>query len=552
MKVKVKNSEINLTTKDFLTQGGEGKIYVKGSTVFKILDDPQKMIPLAKMDELQAINLANIMVPLDPIYSKQIPIGFTMRYLKSSFALCQLFTHSFKVRHNLSLGTILDLIKRMIETTKFIHSKQVLVVDYNEFNFLVDSPFKEVYFIDTNSYQTKTYKATAIMDSIKDRLNTTFTEGTDWFGFGIVSFQMIMGIHPYKGTHKTLTKMDDRMLNKISVFNNSVSAPAKFRDFSQIPKSLLDWYIRIFEQGERSAPPTQFEKTAAPTRILSTGTHIKIEEIFKAKGNILDVCDKAYIDSFNGVFVQYGYPGGLVYGAKPNEKFCINSNILIKYNDMGAAEGLFFRSKKGFSLANYNVEYAFRVDDRIYFRGGGTIYELQFINETPMPRPIANVMENSTKIYNGVLVQEIVGDKSAYIFSIFPEQNKHIQFTIPELNPYTITSLKYMNGYLVARGALKKGFPSSYDTITCRFDIDYKPKDVKIIHDTTDAPKFVVLNNGTVAQIPEDGRLQLFFLKGGAVREITDPTILFDWELYTDGNKVFGASGNKFFGVSLR
>lgn len=57
------------------------------------------------------------------------------------------------------------------------------MVDLNELNVLVGSSFVEPFMIETDSYQTPSYRATAIMDSIRDRLVPTgqFALLTDWF-----------------------------------------------------------------------------------------------------------------------------------------------------------------------------------------------------------------------------------------------------------------------------------------------------------------------------------------------------------------------------------
>ena len=104
---------------------------------------------------------------------------------------------------------------------------------------------------------------------------------------------------------------------------------------------------------------------------------------------------------------------------------------------------------------------------------------------------------------------------------------------------------------MVLRGVDKKSNTPKYDTAMVRFDIDYNPTDVKMVADTTDDIEFTVLNNGTVAQIPEDGKLEIFSLKGGIVREIHDNSILSDWRLCTDGNKVLAVDGTKLLRISL-
>jgi hypothetical protein len=68
--------ELRLGRSDFKAQGGEGAVYVKGSTAYKIYANPTRAIPLAKIDELSALDQPNIIRPLDPGQSpyKGLPV----------------------------------------------------------------------------------------------------------------------------------------------------------------------------------------------------------------------------------------------------------------------------------------------------------------------------------------------------------------------------------------------------------------------------------------------------------------------------------------------
>jgi hypothetical protein len=201
MKVFVKgtNKPIELTNADFLAQGGEGKIYVKGNKVFKICESLSKMIPEGKFTELSVLSDQHIIKPEEILVdAKDKNIGYTMKFIKDSYTLCQIFAKAFRLRNKIKHDAV-DLVQQMQKTIQHIHSHDILLVDGNEFNFLLDDKFKEVYFIDVNSYQTPHYPAMAIMDSIRDRhANNKFSKVTDWFSFAIVSFQMFIGIQSFR------------------------------------------------------------------------------------------------------------------------------------------------------------------------------------------------------------------------------------------------------------------------------------------------------------------------------------------------------------------
>ena len=56
----VQGKQIQLGRVDFKAQGGEGSIYVKGSTAYKIYSDPQRAIAPAKLQELSVLTEGNI------------------------------------------------------------------------------------------------------------------------------------------------------------------------------------------------------------------------------------------------------------------------------------------------------------------------------------------------------------------------------------------------------------------------------------------------------------------------------------------------------------
>src|SRR3972149_9618375 len=159
--------KIDLTKGNFLASGGEAAIYVKDNFAFKIYSDPAKMIPAGKIQELSEITDENIIKPKEIIFdTSNKPIGFTMRFVKDTYALCQAFTRTFREREGLDNDKMRELVKKLRQLVEHVHDKNILIVDLNELNFLVSKSFDEIYGIDADSYKTKNYPATALMESI--------------------------------------------------------------------------------------------------------------------------------------------------------------------------------------------------------------------------------------------------------------------------------------------------------------------------------------------------------------------------------------------------
>src|SRR5687768_16576700 len=71
---------VQLGRTDFKAQGGEGAVYVKGPTAYKIYTDPSRCIAQAKIDELSSLVQPIIIRPVRLILDgKNIPVGYSMR-----------------------------------------------------------------------------------------------------------------------------------------------------------------------------------------------------------------------------------------------------------------------------------------------------------------------------------------------------------------------------------------------------------------------------------------------------------------------------------------
>ena len=193
-----KGRAIRLNERNFLAEGGEGKLYASKNRVYKIYIDENKVIPQDKINDLSQLDDPAIIRPIDSVFKKSGKrIGFCMKQVNNPIALARTFTSSYWNNHNITPDKMMALIKTMQKTVSFIHAKGFLQVDGNEFNYMVNSALTKPYFIDVDSYQTPNYPATAIMPSIRDYTQNQFNQGSDWFSFAIVVFQMMTGIHPF-------------------------------------------------------------------------------------------------------------------------------------------------------------------------------------------------------------------------------------------------------------------------------------------------------------------------------------------------------------------
>ncbi len=556
--VKGNNRVIKLSKNNFIASGGEGSIYVKGKTAFKIYTNPKAVIPYSKIQELSVITNANVIKPEKLVLNKkQKPVGYTMKHVSSTYALCQIFPKAFRDRTGLDTDTVLKLVQKMQNTITDIHKVKMLIVDLNEMNFLVDKKFKDLFFIDVDSYQTPSFPATAIMESIKDWHTPDFNQLTDWFSFAVVSFQMFIGIHPFKGKHPFIKGMKDRMLANMPVFHKDVKFPKVCLPFDVIPSAYKEWYKALFFSGKRLPPPTGDVQAIVIPVIIQTITgneNFEITEMFEYNSNIikfLSVDGTRVTITSKGIYVNNRIApltdvknvrvaitpltSQVIAIQKPNGKLLL-TNISGGTSPVGEISAEEIMSYKG----------------RVFIKNEDTLSELEFVemgkNVHCVPRLIANVMENATKLFDGVMIQNILG---SFMASIFPSPGSHYQIQCPEFKGYQIIDAKYNDGVMMVIGS-KKG---KYDKFILKFDDKFSSYSLRKVDDVTYCGiNFAVLENGIVVHINENEEVEIFSKKKDAnkVKVIDSSVISGDMKLFSDGVRVVFAKGKKLYRLKMK
>jgi hypothetical protein len=262
---------VTLTSKDYLATGGEGTVYVKSGLVYKLYLDPVAARARGieeKVKLLAQVRHPYVVSPLGVLENdKQEVVGFYMEEAPG-VPLVKTFTNAWRDPNGFGLKESLALVENMRKALCFVHQAGAVTVDANEMNYLAHGV--EPRLLDVDSWQIGRFKASAVMPSIRDPHAKVFDEGSDWFAWAVVTFQVLTGIHPYKGTHPSFKRGDlaARMAANVSVLDPTVSTNAGVRDFSDIPGHLLDWYRDVFQAGRREAPPSVTAPTArkSPSR----------------------------------------------------------------------------------------------------------------------------------------------------------------------------------------------------------------------------------------------------------------------------------------------
>lgn len=557
--------KISLTQNEYVTKGGEGKIYRVGDTIFKIYEDVvkmSKMVPKAKIKELQILDDPRISKPKSIIYNeKKEYIGFTMDAINNSVPLIKLFTNTYRDNCHIENDIIIELTENIKNINQFVHSKKCLIVDGNELNYLVkQNNYKVPYLIDLNSIQTPNYPATAIMRSIRDWTTDKFTEMTDWFSFAIITFQLFIGIHPFRGNHPNYPKNDfeNRIRDKVSVLNSKVTIPDAARDFSLIPTSYMDWYFNLFEKGKRIPPPAgpgDLVTVQIKVKLIQSTNSFEIKSLFEIKEKILyhnpaievtRTKDKIYLGK-----LDYKVSSGVEVLFTPIE----NIPVFVKINN-GIVE--FKTIKDGITIQETQIagNEMMIVDNHLFIKNEKNLLEFDFkvISNKIFPtiKVTWTIERLSSILYSNVIYQNVLG--KAFLCIPQPNISGRSAFyvkAIPELNDYKVIEAKYQNKICM----LIVYNNNEYHRATLIFDDTFANYSFKIISGIDySSLNFIVLDNGLCIIITEDNAVEMFMNKidKASIKRIEDPSVSNDMRLCKDGNIVKFYKDNKVYSLKMK
>lgn len=548
--------KVTLDDSCYLAAGGEGSVYYKDGLAYKIYHDAKQMLPLTKIKELSSIKDDNVLRPKHIVYDSAVPVGYAMDYKKNTHPLCKLFTKAFKMRSGIANEDINSLIEKMQEIIEHVHEANCLIVDLNELNVLVCSKFATPYFIDTDSYQTKSHRATAVMENIRDRLvkDNHWTELSDWYSFGILACNMLLGIHPYKGSHPDYkpNEWQKRMEDGVSIFDPKASLPSVCNDFSVIPPSHLVWFKEIFLKNGRCKPP----KVGNIAVIVSVPTAFNIITSSNVFETIpIETCIENIVDVFNFLGINYFIGTRNIHKGRATlpvevvgyNKVLLceseNSPVICKLKD----EIMTIETEQGIQIGNIAANDMMYRNGCVYSVKNGKLTENSFIQAGAKTihanRLAGNVLDLATKVFDGVIFQDLLGR----IHITLPyEKGKCLTMPVKELNGYRILdarSERNVVGVMAEKGG-------KYDCIVLTFNAAYNQYTIRANKDVPYSEiNLTVLPNG-IAVMANNTSVELF--KGNDVKIIDNPPFNATTKLYNYSGSVHYVDGRKIFSTRMK
>lgn len=552
---------LTLTDRQYRASGGEASVYVHGDKAYKLYHEPDtKMLPQKKMQELVVITNAQVVVPQEVIYDAKSgkPLGYTTDFVSDAEPLVKLFTRTFKDDNNITFAMVNELVKQMQLVVMDVHKAKCLISDLNELNVLVKATtFTEPFFIDTDSYCTPSFKATAIMDSIRDRRVSKYDskgvlhyhpdEMSDWFSWAVLTFWLYSNIHPFRGGHDKYKPRDKQkqMDDGISIFHPGVRTPPSVNDFKVIPKRHLEWYKDVFLKGNRSVPPLADSSVPllVPTQVVMIkGTDkITVSEIIAYSDAIVAV------HNFMGVYYvvtkKHIYAGKKEIGNVTAKKTLVCNandgspiiatmdNDRIVFNELTsdipvgsvASKDMFARNGAIYTITNSKM-----VENSFTAFGNKLIHRCQ---------ELENISVSSAKLYEGCIIQDLLGKKYLTLpYKLGSSFSKHI----PQLDGYRIVDAKSDKTVTVVLA--EKG--GQYDRFVIVFDRKFTQCDVRKTDDVAyDTINFATMDSGLCILLSSPTELELFST-AAQYEVLTNPPFDATMRLFTTPDGFFFVNGN--------
>lgn len=551
---------VTLTDKHYKAAGGEASIYVNGGVAYKIFHDPSKLLPPLKVAELNKIGNPQVVLPKDMLFDATSgqAVGYASTYVEDAVPLARLFTRTFKDENSIDQGQIGDLVKRNQEIVSDVHSARCLIVDLNELNVLVKLNNQlEPWFIDTNSYATPSFHATAIMDSVRDRRVSKMNGGqlhyspdimSDWFSWGVLSFWLYTNIHPYRGSHPNYKPRDKakQMDDGISVFHKGVKLPPSVNNFNVIPKRHLDWFQAVFLKNERSIPPLPDSSApiAVPTQVVMINSTSKISVRETA----------AYTSPIIGVFFIMGVTyvvtkTHICFGKREIPMPGKGKKVAITAaNDGTPIAAVLQGTKVYFMELNHNVEVGtitangmFARNDVIYTVANGRLVENSFtvmagkiIHRT---NEVENISNFTATVYDGCILQDLLGKK--YLTLPYAKGRSFSKY-LPQLDGFRVIDAKSERNVTVIL-AERNGV---YHRFIVVFDSKFLGFEVREVKDVAfDTINFTVLTNGTCLLLSAPTELEMF-TTAKQCETLSDPPFDSTMRLFSTPDGAFFVNGN--------
>lgn len=317
MHTKIANFQELIDSKKYITK--KHKVYNEGGEAFiyQSLENENELIKIFK-PEIDVTNklkvIVNVMlrknkIPDSNTCSYVLPnkllldkdtrkfIGYTMNKI-DGYQLSILKDKTDLLKYSISREETLKILINVGKGIETLHKNaNIYIGDLNGRNILFDDDCK-VYFLDFDGMGIDDIKPEFCTDGYidpKSKEANNITMKDDWYSFAIQAFHYLTLVHPFNGILKENGRNIDlieKMERRLSLLgSHGIKVPAIAKDFNDLNENLINKFLDIFENEERSSIVPELE-----------------EELVEYTKNIVvkRLSDTLFINNNEGVFELIG------------------------------------------------------------------------------------------------------------------------------------------------------------------------------------------------------------------------------------------------------
>jgi hypothetical protein len=352
------------------------------------------------------------------------------------------------------------------------------------------------------------------------------------------------------------------MKANVSIFNKDTKIPGAVRDLAIIPPNLKEWYIRMFEKGERLEPPMigKHTFTFEDKPVVITNENFYVQMLVSLPHTITHhygTSENDYLQTKEKVY-QYDF---ITKALKEYDLVNKNSRILIDPIQDQKAYEVFIENthlhirtlgQSTISDTKYKADEIMIIDNRLYIKTDDKFQLMRLFKGRTGPMVASattlNVAAQATQLFDGMLYS-LIGQKH-YLY--FPQKNNIIKTFISEhLTDRRVLDAKYENGICMLRTMNKKTGIEEYVlymNVNDATDVQIKPTTVSILN-------FVSLQkkSSPFVYLHEDGKLTLLPKDGSTAGKVVEHrNLTTNLKLTRSGDRVGLLTRHKFYRVSTK
>jgi hypothetical protein len=491
--------------------------------------------------------------------SRGQPIGWFMDYAAGE-PIARAFTNDWRQQYRFGDREASVAAARMAEVVRYAHDHGAVMADANELNWVLVTGGKngvEPRCLDVDSWAIGRWPARAIMPSIRDWHTPKITDMTDWFAWGVVSFQLYTGIHPYKGTLAGYRpgELERRMRDNASVFAPGVRLNRAVRDFSCIPGPLLDWYEATFQAGTRTEPPSPQaaakvkRQIHAPRVTLVAKGALQFESLYKGGDEPVRIFECGIVLLSSGKL--FDLASGRIVGTAPlgAEIVRVEGGWLVAALENGKVVATLISTNLTTEPVTSQIAATglLQAAGRLFATGFG-LTELTLMR---FSRPVLAAGQTwgalaSTVWFSGVGLQNTLGS----VHLILPYgDNACAHLRVPELDGRRVITARAGHRFVSLVVLDKDGV---YRKLELSIDRDYRSYSTWTADTDTPELNLAILPRGVAATVVRDGELVIFVPSNGDTKRVADSRATTTIKLANWNNTVIATDGGTVWKISLQ